>query len=199
MARPRQFDEDRVLLLALERFWEFGYEATHTRDLAKAMDLSVASLYNAFGDKRGLYRRALDFYVERSFVDRVRRFGQLQPRQAIGAFFDEIIARSLDDPRQKGCMLVNSALEMAPHDPEFQRVVAGVLVQVEHFFKERVEAGQQDGTISAAQPADDLARMLLANLLAIRVLARARPEKALMEGLVRPTMAWLDHQAEGRH
>jgi hypothetical protein len=48
--------------------------------------------------------------------------------------FQEIIERSLSDTERKGRMLVNSALEMAPHDPELQRVVAEVLVRVEGFF-----------------------------------------------------------------
>lgn len=192
MARPREFDEDKVLMLAVERFWEHGYEATSIRDLAVVMGLTNASIYNAFGDKRSLYRRALDFYVERSFGDRVGRFeGTLAPREAISAFFGEIIKRSLDDEKRKGCMLVNSALEVAPHDPEFQRVVAGVLIQVEAFFRRCVEAGQHDGTISRFQTAEDLARMLLSTLLGIRVLARTRPEHDLLEGLIRPIFAML--------
>src|SRR5580698_10339993 len=111
MARPREFDETAVLEAAIQCFWSRGYEATSVRDLAEKMGLTGASLYNAFGDKRALYRRALDHYVEMSFGDRVGRFeGSLPPREALLAFFDEIIDRSLNDPRIKGCMLVNSAL-----------------------------------------------------------------------------------------
>ncbi|MBB3457071.1 TetR/AcrR family transcriptional repressor of nem operon [Rhizobium sp. BK313] len=197
MARPREFDEEAVLLLAVERFWEHGYEATSIRDLAEVMGLTSASIYNAFGDKRSLYRRALDYYVDHSFGDRVGRFeGNLPPRQAIEAFFNEIVARSLEDTKRKGCMLVNSALEVAPHDPEFQRVVANVLVQVEAFFRRCVEAGHRDGTISNGQSADDMARMLLGMLLGIRVLARTRPERALLEGLIRPAFALLDSRSD---
>ena len=163
------------------------------RDLADSMGITGASLYNAFGDKRALYRRALDRYVEQSFLDRVGRFeNQMPPRAAIAAFFNEIVKRSLADKDRKGCMLVNSALEVAPHDPEFQRVVADVLVQVEAFFRRCVAAGQSDGSISAAQSAEDLGRVLLSTLLGIRVLARTRPERALLEGLVRPIAALLD-------
>ena len=156
-------------------------------------DLPAQVMYNAFGDKRSLYRRALDHYVEQSFGDRVGRFERnLAPREAIGAFFDEIIERSLSDKQRKGCMLVNSALEMAPHDPEFQRVVADVLVQVEGFFRRCVAVGQSEGTISGSQSAEDLARLLLSTLLGLRVLARTRPERELLEGVLRPVLALLD-------
>jgi TetR/AcrR family transcriptional repressor of nem operon len=193
MARPREFDETAVLEAAIQCFWSRGYEATSVRDLAEKMGLTGASMYNAFGDKRSLYRRALDHYVEQSFRDRVGRFERnLAPREAIGSFFDEIIERSLSDKQRKGCMLVNSALEMAPHDPEFQRVVADVLVQVEGFFRRCVAVGQSEGTISGFQSAEDLARLLLSTLLGLRVLARTRPERELLEGVLRPVLALLD-------
>ena len=193
MARPREFEEKAVLDAAVHCFWSRGYEATSVRDLAEKMGITGASLYNAFGDKRALYRRALDHYVEQSFGDRVGRFeGTFPPREAIGAFLKEIIERSLRDKERKGCMLVNSALEMAPHDPEFQRIVAEVLVQVEAFFRRCAEAGQKEGTISTSQAAEDLARLLLSTLLGIRVLARTRPERKLLEGLIRPVFALLD-------
>jgi TetR/AcrR family transcriptional repressor of nem operon len=193
MARPREFDEKEVLDAAVQCFWARGFEATSVRDLADRMGITGASLYNAFGDKRALYRRALDHYVKASFGDRVGRFeGKLAPRAAIEAFFREIIERSLDDPARKGCMLVNSALEVAPHDPDFLQAVSDVLRQVEAFFRRCVVAGQADGTISSAQASDDLARLLLGVLLGIRVLARTRPERPLLEGMLRPALALLD-------
>jgi TetR/AcrR family transcriptional repressor of nem operon len=192
MGRPREFDEGAALSIAVEHFWQYGYEATSIRDLAEAMGLTSASIYNAFGDKRALYGKALDFYVAQSFGDRVGRFeNTLPPQEAIEAFFAEIIDRSLADSKRKGCMLVNSALEVAPHDPEFQRVIANVLNQVEAFFRRCVLAGQGEGLISRDQPAEDMARLFLGLLLGIRVLARARPERELLEGLVRPALGLL--------
>jgi TetR/AcrR family transcriptional regulator, transcriptional repressor for nem operon len=192
MARPREFDEGAALSAAVACFWAHGYAATSIRDLALKMGITGASLYNAFGDKRTLYRRALDHYVAQSFSDRVNRFeGHLPPREAIEAFFAEIIDRSLSDEQRKGCMLVNSALEVAPHDPEFQHIVAGVLVKIEAFFRRSVEAAQHAGTIASSQSAEDLARLLLGLLLGIRVLARTRPERELLEGIVRPVFAML--------
>lgn len=196
MARPREFDEAKVLQLAVEQFWERGYEATSIRDLAQAMGLTTASIYNAFGDKRAVYRRALDFYVVQSFGDRVGRFEQRAPSEAIPAFFNEIIERSLSDTKRKGCMLVNSALEVAPHDEEFQRVVSEVLRQVEAFFRRCIQAGQKDGSISQRQSAADMAGTLLGTLLGIRVLARTRPEKILLEGLIRPVFAMLEPESK---
>jgi TetR/AcrR family transcriptional regulator, transcriptional repressor for nem operon len=191
MARPREFNEDEVLEAAAQCFWARGYEGTSLRGLVESTGLTGASLYNAFGDKRALYQKTLDRYVEGSIADRIRRCQDLPPRKAIAAFFTEIITRSLSDAQRKGCMLVNAALEVAPHDPGFQETVVLVLVQLEQFFRRTVAAGQADGTITTSQSAEDLARHLLGILIGMRVLARVRPEKALLEGLVRPSLALL--------
>jgi len=193
MARPREFDEAAVLDAAMQCFWNRGYEATSVRELTAGTGLNGASLYNAFGDKRGLYRKSLDRYIAQRFAERVDGFERrLPPRQALTAFFDEIVARALADQQRKGCMLINSVVEIAPHDRRLGRVIADVLVDIEGFFLRCVRAGQADGTISAAQTAEDLARLLLSTLLGIRVLARARPEPELLHGLLRPVWALLD-------
>jgi TetR/AcrR family transcriptional regulator, transcriptional repressor for nem operon len=192
MARPREFDEEAVLEAAVQCFWEHGYEATSIRDLIEKTGITGASLYNAFGDKRALYQRALDRYVEDSIVDRIRRCEALAPREAIDAFFAEIVRRSLDDRQHKGCMLVNAALDVVPNDPGFQRIVAAVLIRVEQFFLGRIEAGQADRTITRSLAAKTLARHLVGVLMGIRVLARVRPERALLEGIVSGALALLD-------
>jgi len=197
MPRPREFDEDVVLDAAVECFWSQGYEATSLRDLKETTGLAGASLYNAFGDKRALFRKALDYYVERSIGERIRRCETLPPREAISAFFDEILSRSLKDRQHKGCMLVNSALEVAPHDTEFRKIIAGVLIRIESFFLKCIEAGQADGTVTRCIPAQNLARHLLGVLMGVRVLARVRPERALLEGAVTPALLLLD-RADGR-
>jgi TetR/AcrR family transcriptional repressor of nem operon len=189
MARPREFDETAVLEAAMCCFWAQGYDKTSVRDLAEQMGITGASLYNAFGDKRSLYRRALDHYLQQGVHERVGRLeSSLAPYPAIRAFFDEIIERSMADKQHRGCLLVNSALEMAPHDAEFRKVVSQELAYIEAFFRGRIAAGQQNGTITSMQSADDLAKLLLSVLLGIRVLARTRPRRDLLEGAARAAL-----------
>ncbi|MDN7428704.1 TetR/AcrR family transcriptional regulator [Burkholderia sp. AU45388] len=199
MARPREFDEEAVLDATVQCFWRFGYEATSVKDLTGETGLTAASLYNAYGDKRGLFQAALDRYVSESIGNRIRRCEVLPPLEAIHAFFDEILRRSLNDRQHKGCMLVNSALEMAPHDAEFQKIIAGVLTRIEGFFLGCIRTGQLDGTITPSQPAAVLARHLLGVLMGVRVLARVRPEKALLEGVIAPALAQLVPPEDGRN
>jgi TetR/AcrR family transcriptional regulator, transcriptional repressor for nem operon len=192
VARPRQFDSDRVLQAAESVFWEKGYHPTSTRDLTAAMEMTTASLYNAYGDKRGLFLAALDRYLDHSGRERMARLeATLPPHEAICGFFAEIIARSLADPRHRGCMLVNTALEVRDDDPEIRKIVATETLEIEKFFARCARAAQSAGTIVRHIPADDIGKMLLSATLAVRVLARVRPQPDVLYGLVRPQLSLL--------
>jgi AcrR family transcriptional regulator len=79
MARPREFDETTVLEAAMNCFWAHGFEQSSVRDLAEGMGITGASLYNAFGDKRSLYRQAFVHYLAQTVRDRVARLESLPP------------------------------------------------------------------------------------------------------------------------
>ena len=195
MARPREFDETTVLEAAMNCFWAQGFEQTSVRDLAERMGITGASLYNAFGDKRSLYRRAFVHYLAQTVRDRVRRLEKLPPLAAIRTFFDEIIERSVDDEQRRGCMLINAALELAPYDAEFQKLVAEEMIFIEAFFRRCVDAGQQDGSVAGASPPDELAKLLLSVLIGVRVLARTRPEREVLAGATNGALTLLRNGA----
>ncbi len=139
-----------------------------------------------------MFQIALDHYIERSIGVRIRRCEALPPRDAIRSFFDDILRRSLTDRERKGCMVVNSALELAPHDAEFRVIVAGALQRIETFFLSRVQEGQANGTIGSSRPATGFAQHLLSVLMGVRVLARVRPERGLLEGAINAALSSLD-------
>lgn len=173
------------------RFWDHGYAATSVRDLGQAMGLGAASLYNSFGDKHALFARCLDRYLDGNMRERIARLETMHPpRAAIEAFLQEVVARSLCDRR--GCLLVNTALEVAPHDAAVGAIVADRLAELEGFFRRCVVAGQRAGSIARGRAARDLARLLLTTVMGLRVLARARPDPALLRGAARQALALLD-------
>lgn len=193
MPRPREFDEIAALDAAIECFWCHGYEATSLRDLTAAMGLTAPSLYNAFGDKEELFALALERYLERNTRGRLDRLeATLGPKQAIAGFFAEIIAHSVNDRQRKGCFLVNSALEIAPHHAGCRAVIAKQFHGIEGFFARCILAAQAEGSVSLHLDAGDVAKLLLGVLLGVRVLARTNPSRSILEGVVRPALALLD-------
>ncbi|MGF6571889.1 TetR/AcrR family transcriptional repressor of nem operon [Paraburkholderia sp. GAS333] len=200
MARPRGFDENEVLEAASAAFWSKGYEATSTRDLVRSTGLTQPSLYNAFGDKRGLYLRALEHYLEHTLRERIGRLERtVTPAQCITLFFHEIIERAIEDPDKRGCMLVNSALETSSEDESFRKTVAVELAEIRAFFQRNLVDAMDRGEIAAVVPAEDAASHLLATLIGIRVLARVTPQYALLAGAVSPALALLGLPALPAH
>ncbi|WEV68133.1 TetR/AcrR family transcriptional regulator [Bifidobacterium sp. ESL0769] len=59
MARPRSFDEHKVLEQCRKVFCTHGYDATSIDDLVGATGLKRGSLYQAFGSKRGVFLKVL--------------------------------------------------------------------------------------------------------------------------------------------
>ena len=178
---------------AIECFWQRGYAATSVRDLTDRMGISGPSLYNAYGDKHGLFVQALERYLDESTRARIGRLeSSLPPKQAIRRFIQEVIERSVNDRERRGCFLINSALEVAPHDKKLGALIADRLGEIEAFFYRSIKAAQADGTVPRERVAKDLARLLLGVLLGVRVLARSNPERALLEGVARPALALLD-------
>src|SRR3982074_3810995 len=71
--RPREFDTDAAVERAMVVFWSCGSHGTSPPDLLEATALSRGSLYAAFGDKHGLFLRALDRYIEDALAQRDQR------------------------------------------------------------------------------------------------------------------------------
>jgi TetR/AcrR family transcriptional repressor of nem operon len=182
MARPRGFDEEEALDAAIACFWRRGYGATSMRDLGTEMGLGNASLYNAFLDKRRLFLRALDRYLDSTMRERMARLeGTVPPKEAVKQFIGEVVARSLNDPERRGCMLVNAASELGPQDAEFGREIAQRLAELQGFFRRMIGQAQEEGTIPRERDKADLAKLMLGVV-----------EPALLKGIAKPALALLD-------
>jgi TetR/AcrR family transcriptional repressor of nem operon len=156
------------------------------------MGIGGASLYNAYGDKRALFVAALAIYTDRSMRERIARLEKSgRPKEAIRAFLAEIIDRSLEDPYRKGCLLVNSALDVAPHDAEIGRVIAGCFAELHAFFRRNLEAARAAHQMPRQTDPDELAGHLLGVVLGIRVLARTGANRAQLDAVARPALRLL--------
>jgi len=192
MARPRQFDEQAALMAAQQLFWAKGYQATSTRELTQTMGLTQPSLYNAFGDKRSLFLRSLDDYLDRTMRARIQRHeSSLPPGRALVAYIAESISLSLADPQHRGCMLINVALEASEDDPEFKALIATELGHLRAFFERCIRAGIASGEVVTELAPEEASAQLLASHCGMRVLARVMPDGVLLRATLSPALAML--------
>jgi len=191
MPWEKSYQETEVLDGAMRAFWARGYEGTSVADLVAATGINRGSLYAAFTGKRGLFLRALDHYDDRHrarFLDEITR--DHPPRAAIIAAFRRAAEPGDDTP--PGCLLVNTALEMSPHDPEIGAFVQARLRAVEDFFCDRIKAGRRDGSLRPELPPRSTAQGLLGLFLGLRVLCRAGPDRGAAEAIVRQAERMLE-------
>ena len=173
MPWEKSFDTDLALSKAMKVFWSKGYDATSMTDLTKAMQINKGSLYNAFGGKRPLFVKAiLKYDLENRRETLAQLEAQDDPITALGTMFDGLIKQSLSDKEKKGCLLVNTALELPRHDAETRAIVTSGLQDFEDFFRRGVEIAQKRGQVTATINAQSAAKGLMALVVGLRVLAR---------------------------
>lgn len=84
---------------------------------------------------------------------------------AITEIFKQAVIESLQDRITKGCFMVNSAVELAMHDPEIAKIVRDNQKVVDDIFCNAVRKRQELGQISEKQDARSLARFIFNNIL----------------------------------
>lgn len=193
MARPKAFDQTETLEKAMMLFWRHGYEGTSIQDLVEHTGLNRGSLYATYGDKRRLFLAALDHYRNVIAARRLRLLGEGESgKAAIRGFFEEAVDHALGEGRQLGCLLTNSAVELAPHDPELAAPCLAGIARTEQAFLAALERARTAGEIAPERDLPALARFLTSSLQGLRVTARAMPDRQRLEDIVQATLSVLD-------
>ena len=112
--RPRSFDRNAALAVAMETFWRLGYEGASIADLTAAMAITPQSLYAAFGSKAELYREALGLYRATSGASLAKT---LDEEPTVSAAFERVLkqrARTFAGRgHPAGCMISTAVLTCA--------------------------------------------------------------------------------------
>ncbi|TMR34823.1 TetR/AcrR family transcriptional regulator [Nonomuraea zeae] len=193
MARPRSFDEDRVLDTAMRTFWANGYESTSTRDLCEALGLDRSSVYNAFTSKRELFKRALTRYMDATTADQLRILDdqELPAIERIRALFTRILrteAANRRDGHGLGCLTVNTTMELAGRDPEIALMLARDHERRVVGLSAAIRAGQRDGDIGSTRDPAELATFVNAVIAGIRVAAQGGAGDATIAAIAATAM-----------
>lgn len=190
MPWEKSYDETQVLECAARAFWTKGFEATSMADLVRETGINRGSIYAAFTDKRGLFLKALDHYdriYRAGYLDRIDP--SLSPAEAILKVFEDA-ARPAGD-RPGGCLLVNTALELSPHDPEIAAFVDERLRAVEDFFRDRIRDGRDSRAMPPRVKPRSSAQALLSLFLGLRVLTRSSGRPAATDAILEQVRAML--------
>lgn len=192
MARHKEFDPDKALEKAMNLFWLRGYEETSMQDLCDRMGIKKGSLYDTFGSKRSLFLAALDRYQKmyEPPSDLVQRLGSA--KAAIAEIFKQKVDISVNDKDYRGCLMVNTIVELAANDPEIARMSSTVRREYEETFHRLLVTAHEMGEITPNRDLIALARFLTNAMFGLRVTAKTTRDRAILEDIVTSTLAILD-------
>jgi AcrR family transcriptional regulator len=155
LGRPRAFDAEKALDRAMQVFWRKGYLGTSLSDLTEAMGINRPSLYAAFGNKKSLFRKALNRYAK-------------GPSSYLGEALQEPTARAvierllrgvvdlLSDPRTPPtCLWVHGALSCG--DDSMRKEFAAQRVAGLAELRTRLKRAVVDGDLPPGSDVDTLA------------------------------------------
>lgn len=192
MPRLKEFDEQAVLEKALNVFWCKGYYATSAQDLVDELGISRSSLYDTFGDKRTLFIKALQLYrseMAGNMIKMIRDSAQIDT--TITQLLKMAVNEALSDKLSRGCFMVNTTIELAPHDDEVQAIVKQNMADIEDALNKAIRKGQQQGVFTTKLSSASLASFLFNSISGLRVAAKAGTARRVFDDVVKVTLSAL--------
>jgi len=189
MARVREFDPDQAIADAMQVFWRCGFADTSMEDIVSETGVSRYGLYGTFGNKKDLLVASLRHY-EQAMAD-VLWTDLRKPdagKTAIIEYWYALRERAQEESFCAGCLIVNIAAEVAPHEPVVAAEVQRIDSAQAEFFANAIQNGQKAGEIPLDIDAHGTGRMFvgLARGLALMIRAGTAPESlwaAVLAGL----------------
>ncbi len=189
MVRQREFDTDEVLAIAMNLFWQRGYTNTSMKDIVQATGIQPGSLYSAFGDKEKLFQQALRRYTQEFFRTSMPR--HRPPLECIQHWFEHLAKAMTSDPKQKGCLIINTAMERESHSPSTLAIIEDRLDEIESFFRQNLDQAKLDGDLPQSFEVDVTAKAMLGSVVGMLAVARMRRDAQTLGSIAAGAIALL--------
>lgn len=191
MGRTRGFDIGETLDVALDLFWERGYEGTAVQALCRATGLQPGSVYAAFGSKRDLFAAALRRYAETVSAEAVERInGAPSGLEGLRRYFAHLVDAMVDGKRARGCLITNSLVEFAARDPELATMFQVHLARLQTSFAAALTRARSDGELRPGAGPES-AGLLVAVVQGMNVMAKSRPGRQALQDVADAALAGL--------
>lgn len=192
MARPREFDIAKVLGLALEVFWEKGFERATLAQIEERTGVKKASLFAAFGDKHSLFLKSVQQYVSGGRELLRNTLQGNSPKECIREWLGGVGGMCLGKDGKRGCFAVNSIIEVTANDSEAAEILKSHSRQVEKMFAERVREGIEIGEFRRNVNPAIAAKFILSSICGLHVMGKNGLTKKDTAGIIDMVLASLE-------
>lgn len=188
IGRPRAFDMNQALDRALEVFCRHGYEGSSVADLTEAMGINPPSLYAAFGNKEGLFRKALDRYIEQKTQFWDRALAEPTARGTVEYLLREGVRYLTEQCNPPGCPMVRGTVSCSEAAESVYQDLITRRAAGEKSLRDRFEQARAEGEFPADLDPADYARYIMAVMEGMSVRASAGATRDELDKVVDMTM-----------
>lgn len=181
MVRQREFDTDEVLTIIMDLFWQRGYANTSIKDIVQATGIQPGSLYAAFGDKEKLFQQAFKKYTQEFFRASMPR--HCPPLKCIQQWFDHLAKTMMNDSKNRGCLIINTAIERDSHSPSTIAIIEDRLDEIESFFRQNLAQAIKNGDLPDSFAIEANVKALLGLVVGMLAIARIRRDAQTLNSI----------------
>lgn len=185
MSRTKDFNEEDIISKAMELFWRQGYKNTSLKDILDATGLLKGSLYNAFKSKENLFLLCLEKYGVRSssFF-----YKDGDPKEYITSFFQRLIREGSQKDNTKGCLIMNSCLELADQNVDSAQSAQRLFEAIEMNFERVIGLIVKDSSLDQAS----IKSNITAAAFSIREISKFKKDKKFLKHIANNALKELD-------
>jgi AcrR family transcriptional regulator len=186
--RPRAFNKEEALDIALRLFWEHGYEGTSIAMLANAMNIKIPSLYAAFGNKENLFMQAVERYGELSAGVYQESFKKKTAYEVAQSILESEVDLVTSQDWPHGCLMMQGAIATSPESEPIRQTMANMRRAAEGWICERFEQAKKEGDLPGHADPAALANYVMTLNAGLAVQAKSGVSKKQLQETVRLAM-----------
>jgi TetR/AcrR family transcriptional regulator, transcriptional repressor for nem operon len=181
--RPVSFDREAAVSIALNAFWESGYRAVSISNLSQAMQIKRSSFYNSFGDRKSIFKEAMEIYkadAPDAALWNLKEGDLIVP--AVRSVFRNICRVRAADKKARGCLVVNSISELAGGDEELGVLCQAAVRDGTRLYVKLLSQAVEQGEITLPENITAAAGSFMAFVAGLNTLSKAiRSEQDLWQ------------------
>ena len=191
MARPKEFERDTALDDAITMFCDHGFEGTSTDALLGKMGISRQSLYDTFGDKRQLYLKALQRYVDDSVAIQIAALNEpSSPLKGVEAVLLAMASKAAI-AGAPGCMGIGAICEFGQSDAEVSALIAASGKRLSSALERRLAEAKTKGETGKDVDPRAAAQFVKATVTGMKVAARGGATADTLRNIARMALRGL--------
>lgn len=184
IGRPKTFNKDNVVKLAMYHFWEYGYDNTSLDDLLLAMGIKKSSFYRTFKSKEEIFSLSLHLYREETFKLLTNLKNEIGVKQTLIFLIKDTIEQLTVNGKVKGCLLMNSGKECYLKYPNLSNQIHIELEEFTNFITKFINEAQKNNEITNKMDSDKLAIRFLTLYNGIAMMLQAKSDIKTIDDLL---------------